>query len=276
MSNKETTLLTVDKLRTVAGLALRQYYREKEGIAKRFLIALWSGVNYDYMFNLKGGQALKDDVPILKKLIADFGGFFTDLWTDNEALEIDCLSTGSECIIHNARRRQIIDSRKTPEEKQVLVDIEELLQKAESVKGQSHDGAVNDPLLLKVLELRDLAAYKQESVNELMYLSKIAGYESGNLADGETVDNAQSNGGQTIEPLEDHPQNDLVESLPVPEPLPVEAMPETKPQKPKIKRINRVKVDSHKPKRFIAGQDRTLNNGVRLWQQDDIELKISW
>jgi hypothetical protein len=60
-----------------------------------------------------------------------------------------------------------------------------------------------------------------------------------------------------------------------PRPHSSEPTPVDKPQKAKTRRVVSIKTDS-KPKRFIAGQGRSLNNNTQLWQQDDTELKVLW
>jgi hypothetical protein len=226
----------------LAKLALRLYHNEKG--SKEWLVyeIMTKG---DLGFINKLYPELQNDVDMLKNLTEIADCMYIDLFTPEEIKEkVFCYGLPE---YEQAEREKRIYPLLTEEEKELKAYADYLVNCGLDV--DTHFGFL--PLGFK--ELIDLARVK-----------------NGNSS---TVDTQIEPGMDPAmpDPATPNPPNSRPNGEPLT--LPVSDLP--KAQKAKSRRVVSIKNDS-KPKRFIAGKERSLNNNSRLWQQDDVELKVLW
>lgn len=267
----------------LSALALRLYCQKSE-THKQLVHDLFTEYGPSYV-----SKDLRNDVDTLLQLKAAYGGLYCDLWTDAELKSMKVPYTTAE---HTRYMERVPDA----------IDIEVILQRAieardrsEQEKVERYDNGITDPQLLRVLELRDLLEYKSsdKGVSELMSLTAQIKYNDtygDGLADGETVENdgqQDHNDGETLD--NDHSSDTepsavlTTENIPTPSGTekpkaqqPTNSRPlkrETTSKKPKV--LNR-QLKPRQRERHITGQDKQLNNNVRLWESDNTEVKVYW
>lgn len=242
----------------LAKLALRLYH--DDGYGKELLV--YRLMSKGEPGSLIGHEELGKDIPTIKNLVEIADCLYIDLFTPEELKTRDFIYGLPER--EETERQKRIEPLLTQEERELHVYADYLIN-------CNLDLDTHFPFLpIEFRELIDLAREKSGIVpNDTI---------SGNLADVETVDN-------------DH-QSDTEPGviLPVENSLTPSGIEKTKAQQQTNSRPLKRETTSKKPKvlnrqlkprqreRHITGQNKTLDNGIKLWEADNVtgEPKIYW